>query len=148
MELAFLVYAISLLTGLATITILVAIVCALAAAVLFLNSQFSQDEYTSNLEASDVATYEETKNRYKNKADRIKAKMDRFYANFKRFSAVAIVALVIAVLLPSEKTAWIMVGAYATQKVVTSPGMQETGDKVVKIINNKLDEYLVEGVKK
>jgi hypothetical protein len=54
----------------------------------------------------------------------------------------------VAILIPSEKTAYIMVGAYATQKVAENEKVQETGQKVLSIINNKLDSYVEEGIKK
>jgi hypothetical protein len=41
-----------------------------------------------------------------------------------------------------------MVGAYATQKVAENEKVQETGQKVLSIINNKLDSYVEEGIKK
>lgn len=43
-------------------------------------------------------------------------------------------------IIPSEKTMYMMAAGFAGQKVVQS----ETADKVVKILNSKLDEYLVE----
>ena len=46
----------------------------------------------------------------------------------------------IATLLPSEKTMYLAGAAYMGQKAVQS----EAADKVVKILNNKLDEYLKE----
>ncbi len=56
------------------------------------------------------------------------------------------ISLVISVLLliatPSEKTAYTMVGAYAAQKIVTDPKVQETSSKVLAVINKKLDAYI------
>lgn len=43
-------------------------------------------------------------------------------------------------LLPNEKTLYMMAAGYGTQAVVQS----ETADKVLKIVNGKLDEYLAE----
>lgn len=43
--------------------------------------------------------------------------------------------------VPSEKTAYLMVGAYATQKIYESPEVQQVQTKVFSIINDKLDEY-------
>lgn len=42
--------------------------------------------------------------------------------------------------IPSEKTMYLMLAGYTTQQVVKS----ETADKVVKLINAKLDEYIIE----
>ena len=53
---------------------------------------------------------------------------------------VALLTSCTKAILPSEKTLYLMGGAYATQAVVQS----ETADKVLKIVNSKLDEYLEE----
>ena len=42
--------------------------------------------------------------------------------------------------IPSEKTMYMMAAAYGAQQVVQS----EAAEKVVKIVNGKLDEYLAE----
>ena len=47
-------------------------------------------------------------------------------------------------LIPNQKTVYMMAGAYVSQKMVQS----ETADKVVKIVNRKLDDYLEEVEKK
>lgn len=60
---------------------------------------------------------------------------------------VLIPCVIILTLLPTEKTAYIMVGAYATQKVAESGVVQETGGKVLTIINQKLDSYIEDGIK-
>lgn len=57
--------------------------------------------------------------------------------------AIATISLLVANLLPSEKTMYLILAGYTGQKVIQS----EAADKVVQIINNKLDEYLVEAEK-
>ena len=57
-----------------------------------------------------------------------------------------IVASLIQVFIPSQKTAYTMVGAYAAQKVAQDDRVQETGSKVMTIINQKLDKYIDEGI--
>lgn len=53
------------------------------------------------------------------------------------------VGLIFAIaLLPSERTAYTVAGAYAVQKMVEHPSTQEVGGRVVDIINMKLDKYL------
>ncbi len=47
-----------------------------------------------------------------------------------------------SVLIPSEKTIYLMAGGYATQEIVTS----DTAKKVLEILNEKLDTEL-EGLK-
>ena len=46
----------------------------------------------------------------------------------------------IGLIMPDQKTVYMATGAYIGQKVVQS----EAADKVIKILNNKLDEYLKE----
>lgn len=51
-------------------------------------------------------------------------------------------------LLPSEKTAWMMVGGYAAQKVYEKPTVQKLEQKVLDVIEKNLDGLIEEGVKK
>lgn len=51
-----------------------------------------------------------------------------------------LVLIFVANLIPSQKTMYLMAGAWAGQAVVQS----ETADKVLKIVNGKLDEYLID----
>ena len=57
---------------------------------------------------------------------------------------VGCVAGFLNIIIPNEKTAYIMLGAYATQKVAEDPRTQEIGSKVLKAINVKLDSYVEE----
>lgn len=63
-------------------------------------------------------------------------------------SIIAITSALIHVILPSEKVAYTMVGAYAAQKVAEDPRVQQLSGKVLKIVENKLDEYISEEAKK
>ena len=65
----------------------------------------------------------------------------------KRFFGILAVTTIFAVAIPSEKTAYMMVGAYATQKIAENDKVQETGQKVLSIINQKLDSYIEDGLK-
>ena len=47
----------------------------------------------------------------------------------------------VAIVIPSEKTAYLMVGAYATQKIAEAPKTQELGAEVLKIIELKIKHY-------
>ncbi len=60
---------------------------------------------------------------------------------------VAIVSAWVLILLPSEKTAYTMVGAYAAQKVAENDKVQQMSGKVLTIIEQKLDSYIEEGIK-
>ena len=66
----------------------------------------------------------------------------------KRYAIPVIVLSVsmwiIGLIMPDQKTVYMATGAYLGQKVVQS----EAGDKVVKILNVKLDEYLKEAEEK
>ena len=50
------------------------------------------------------------------------------------------------VVLPSQKTAYTMVGAYAAQKVSENEKVQQMSSKVLTIIEQKLDGYIEEGI--
>ena len=57
---------------------------------------------------------------------------------------LALYVVVVGIFVPTQKTAWMMVGAYTAQKVVESPALQETSGKVITIINQKLDSFIEE----
>lgn len=63
--------------------------------------------------------------------------------NWKVATAFALLSIFIANIIPSERTMYMMAAGYASQKMVQS----EAAEKVVKIINLKLDEYLQEAEK-
>lgn len=65
----------------------------------------------------------------------------------KRLFGILVVTTIFAVAIPSEKTAYMMVGAYATQKVAENEKVQETGKKVLTLIEQKLDSYIDDGLK-
>lgn len=80
----------------------------------------------------------------------IKRKMDARPAVdkwIKRIFAVFAISTVLMVIIPSEKTAYMMVGAYATQKIAENDKVQQTGQKVLTLIEQKLDTYIDEGLK-
>lgn len=57
-------------------------------------------------------------------------------------AASAVTTLNIAI--PSERTAYIMIGAYATQQIAQDPKSAQIGSKVLTIINNKLNSIIDE----
>lgn len=57
-----------------------------------------------------------------------------------------VVTTILMVFIPNEKTAYMMVGAYATQKVAENEKVQETGKKVLTLIEQKLDSYIDKGI--
>lgn len=63
------------------------------------------------------------------------------------FSLVWAFWVFVAIVIPSEKTAYLMVGAYATQKIAEAPKTQELGAEVLKIIELKIKHYSEEAQK-
>lgn len=66
----------------------------------------------------------------------------------KMWFGIGLASVFLVVLLPSQKTAYTMVGAYAAQKIAQDPKVEQMGSKVLVIINQKLDEYIDEGIEK
>jgi len=60
---------------------------------------------------------------------------------------VAVVSFWFLILIPTEKTAYTMVGAYAAQKVAENEKVQQMSGKVLTIIEQKLDGYIEDGIK-
>lgn len=114
MELALLVYAISLLEGLRTFLV----VAAFAAGMVIIGSGIATLE-----------SYNDT------------AAAKRW---FKRSVITLAVLGFLSTLIPTERTAYIMVAAYATQKVAENPEVRDTGNKVLTLINSKLDQLILE----
>lgn len=72
---------------------------------------------------------------------------DRVVLVWAKWAAVvASLGLVISVLVPPEKTLYIMDGAYATQKVITNPEVRDMSEDVLVIIKNKLKQYADESI--
>lgn len=141
MDLALLVYGISLLTKIGsffTACIAVSVVAIIFGLVIFLYHVL------------------ETPSDYDYKYGPGKQETDRRWNERKAFSKFILkisvpsffLAVTIAMLLPSEKTAYIMVGAYTAQKVAENPEVQKLSGKVLTIIENKLDTYVDEAEKK
>lgn len=59
-------------------------------------------------------------------------------------TVIAVLSLFITVLLPSEKTAYTMVAAYAAQKVAEQPETKAMANDVLTIINSKVKKYAIE----
>lgn len=130
MELAFLVYALGFLGKLQVALILLAVA---AAATIFILSAFASIDLKSTMkyQPEDSKKYKEAE-----------AQLAANKKVVKRLVITAAFCLALLTFLPSEKTAYTMVGAYAVQTVATHPATVETSEKVLKLINNKLDEHL------
>lgn len=62
-------------------------------------------------------------------------------------AAVTLFLSTLSAVIPSTKTAYIMVGAYAAQRVAEDPKVQQISGKVVALIEQRLDEYIKESEK-
>lgn len=51
---------------------------------------------------------------------------------------VGSVASILQALLPDERTAWMMLGAYTAQEVLANPTLQQTTHNIVELINAKI----------
>lgn len=131
MDLALLVYGISVLGKLGVVigivTAIGIIIGILAAIVRIFHTQESWDS--------------ERENQVK------QGRRDTSFKIFKYCVIIVSIAMLLKVLLPSEKTAYIMVGAYAAQKVVENDKVQAMSGKVMTIIEQKLDSYIEDGIK-
>lgn len=139
MDLALLVYLISLLPNvggalMAAVIISGTLVVGFGAAIA--NHTFDTTEYSWNLNRDGTLKEEVVKAR---------AKMKTL---FKWMMSVFLICGFFAMLLPSERTAYMMVGAYSAQKVAENPKVQEMSGKVLKIVESKLDKYVEEAEKK
>ena len=131
MDLVWLVYAISLLHGFGTLLIMSAIISGFFGVcfLIYRGVECSQESWHGERELQ-------------RRAEKGKWAMGHVKTCLKVFIACS----VLATLLPTEKTAYMMVGAYATQKIAENDKVHETGGKVLKIINQKLDQYVEEGI--
>ena len=67
---------------------------------------------------------------------------------YRTVAGITLVSMALAIFLPTTKTAYLMIGAYAGQKVVESPEVQELSGDILKIIKAKVKEYAEEKPKK
>lgn len=121
MDLALLVYGISLLSGFAKFTILVIVMSVLW---VIANAIYYSDYCNSG-------------------SDNAKRTIARMWKGFW----IGLTSIFLLIFIPSEKTAYTMVGAYAAQKVAENDKVQQMSGKVLTIIEQKLDGYIDEGLK-
>lgn len=65
----------------------------------------------------------------------------------KIFMSIAVFLALLVTLIPSKKTMYVMVGAYAAQKVSEDPDVKRLSGKALQIIEGKMDEYITEAEK-
>jgi hypothetical protein len=121
MDLALLVYGISLLSGFTKFVILIIV---MSFFWVLANAIYYSDYCNSG---TDVA----------------KRTIARMWKGFW----IGLVSMFLLIFIPSEKTAYTMVGAYAAQKVAENDKVQQMSGKVLTIIEQKLDGYIDEGFK-
>ena len=121
MDLALLVYVISLLKSIGTFFFIITAVCVLS---LIANAIYYSDYCNDGSESA-------------------KSTISRMWKSFW----FAVLSCWVVILIPSEKTAYTMVGAYAAQKVAENDKVQQMSGKVLTIIEQKLDGYIEEGIK-
>ena len=140
MDLALLVYGISILHSINNLLVAIIIASAMISGIaIFVYLCFRLDE-PSKYDYMDKPKPEVEKS-WNDKKD--------FVARIVKFSVpIFFMVSIISILLPSEKTAYIMVGAYTAQKVAENPEVQKLSGKVLTIIENKLDTYVDEAEKK
>lgn len=132
MDLVWLVYGISLLSGFHGMFLAAVIISTITTMVLLI--------YRA-AECTQATYYDKAENEHR-------AKMAEWAMGHAKTTFIVFVSsATLLTFLPSEKTAYLMVGAYATQKIAENDKVQETGGKVLTIINQKLDEYVDEGIK-
>lgn len=119
MDLALLVYAISLLHGISTFFVALILVCGAAGIGNFI--------YWID---------------YSNSKEREEGVRKRLWKAFW----VGVISAWVLIIIPTEKTAYTMVGAYAAQKVAENDKVQQMSGKVLTIIEQKLDSIIDEGV--
>lgn len=155
MKLMFLTYLIELLCPLNGSLVLIFVLSAIAS-IFYLFWEFA---IRGNYYSSDM-------DRDGNLKPSIVAKEKKKERWGKNSIIVTIVSLVFVTFLPTEKTAYMMIGAYAAEEIVNSDvtakivgktvdkvgkiadNTDEVSGKVLTIINQKLDKYIEEGSKK
>jgi NADH:ubiquinone oxidoreductase subunit 6 (subunit J) len=124
MDLALLVYAINTLPG---ISIVLGILASLSAVIILCLFMYMVDQTDRNQDKENIAWA---------------------WKRIKIWSGIGLAMVFLVVLLPSQKTAYVMVGAYVAQKIAQDPKVEQMGSKVLVIINQKLDQYVDEGIDK
>lgn len=138
MDLALLIYGISLLEGfrvLFGLIITFSLMILIGSGIFSCTWRFDSTEYSWNLNKDGTVKEKVLAGR------RLGEKL------FKYSIVVSFIAGFLNIMLPSERTAYMMVGAYATQKVAENEKVQQTGKKVLTLIEQKLDSYIESSMK-
>lgn len=132
MDLALLVYAISLLHGIGTFVVMCMLASGAVGVVFFLWRVTECDE----------------QHWYNDKQNKRRVENGVMCEKWIKRSLVSLFCFgLLLIFIPTEKTAYTMVGAYAAQKVAENDKVQQMSGKVLTIIEQKLDSYIDEGIK-
>ena len=131
MELAFLVYGLGLINNIHGLLVVLAALVFPVSIIAF-GCLLNLDHWEAIKE-----TYRKTAS-----IDEAKLALARNLKITKRLCISMVVSVLLLVTIPSERTAYMMVGAYAVQTVASHPSTIETSAKVLKLINIKLDEFI------
>lgn len=72
-----------------------------------------------------------------------------FWYKFSTRSLMTVIlSSIILIATPSDKTMYMMVGAYAAQKAAEDPKVQQLSGKVLKLVETELDSYIEDSTKK
>ena len=137
MDLALLVYAISLIGDLKYFVVLVSFALAITVAVTGIYTAswyFGGYEYSWDLKRDGTLK------------DQIQKSRDSFKNIFTKSIPWLALSVFVGFIIPSEKTAYTMVGAYAAQKIAQDDRTVEVSGKVLTIINQKLDSFVEAGI--
>ena len=118
MELAMLVYGVSFLSNF--MSFLVFVLVALVLIVIFKLIGYTDSKWDKNVKWEDTVK------------------------SIKKDAVVFLIIGFCAILIPSQKTMYVMAGAYAAQKVAQAPETKVISEKVLKIIEKELDEQINE----
>ena len=72
--------------------------------------------------------------------DEYKEKSSSAKKIFKTIVIVMCATAILDIIIPSKKTIYLMIGGYAAESIYESPEAKAFGNKVLNIVNNKLDE--------
>ena len=137
MDLALLVYAISLLNGIGVffgILMFALAIAMVASFIQFCSWKFSNSEYSWDLRPDGTLKPKVVASR-------------ELGVKILKYSSISVVVFgLFTIFIPTDRTAYMMLGAYAAQKVSQDPKAQEVGEKIMKIANAKLDKYVEEAM--
>lgn len=140
MELAIVVYAINAMSNLGIMAFIALFIFA-AAAIISWGTYFGSVSENDN-------TYNQTTIDGQRVTKPQRLAFQVMHKRVSRWFTIAMLACALVVVaIPDRKTSYIMVGAYAAQKIAESNGAEVISKKVLTIIEQNLDALIAEGTK-